>query len=323
MTKKKILTSAVFIFLLLALGAGIFKVTPFLEDCFYWMEMAENPRLIEAGISSQGFIENSSQLKPYLEKDAEPLPLSAKAALSLFVGPEREEVLFEKNSRESLPIASLTKLVSALVITDNYSMDQRAVISSEAAGMPGNGEGNLKAGDAFMVGDLFKAMLVESNNSAVLALAQIKGEEEFVYLMNAKAEDMGLQKTLFSNPTGLDPKDGSIINQSSAAELAEIAKFITEEKPDIFEILSMAEFDLYDTEGLLSHKAVNTNELLGEMPLIIGGKTGETPRSGGCLLLVVQAPKSRGYLVNVILDSPDRFSEMEKLVDWVKHSYQW
>ncbi len=323
MTKKKILTFAVFVFLLLALGAGIFKVTLFLKDCFYWVEIAENPRLIEAGISRQSFLENVSRLKPYLKKDAEPLSLSAKAAFSLFVGPEKEEALFEKNSQDPLPIASLTKLVSALIITDNYSIDQRVVISPEVAAMPGNGEGNLKAGDVFAVGDLLKIMLVESNNSAALALAQIEGEKEFVYLMNAKVEDMGLQRTLFSNPTGLDPKNGLIINQSSAAELAEIAKFIIKERPEIFEILLMEEFSLYNIEGILNHKAVNTNELLGEIPLIIGGKTGETPGSGGCLLLAVQAPKSRGYLVNVILDSPDRFSEMEKLIDWIKNSYQW
>jgi len=323
MTKKKKLTSAVFIFLLLALGAGIFKVSLFLEDFFYWMEVAGNPRLVEAGINRQSFLENADSLKPYFKKEAESLSLSAEAAFSLFVGSNKEEALFGKNSQESLPIASLTKLVSALVIIDNYSMSQRVSISPEAAGMPGNGEGNLMPGDTFEVGDLFKAMLVESNNSAALALAQIKGEEEFVYLMNAKTEALGLQKTSFSNPTGLDPKDGSIINQSSAAELAEIAKFVMKEKPEIFEILLMEEFNLYNIEGALSHKAVNTNELLGEMPLVIGGKTGETPRSGGCLLLLVQAPKSRGYLVNVILDSPDRFSEMEKLVDWVRHSYQW
>ena len=89
MTKKKTLASAFFVFLLFSLVVGIFKVIPSLGSFFYWKEIAENPRLIEAGISHQNFLKNANSLKPYLKKDIEPLSISAKAAISFFVGDAR------------------------------------------------------------------------------------------------------------------------------------------------------------------------------------------------------------------------------------------
>ena len=83
------------------------------------------------------------------------------------------------------------------------------------------------------------------------------------------------------------------------------------------------EYDLYKSNGEFSHKLISTNELLGKLPLVVAGKTGETPKSGGCLLLVIKAPKSKGYVVSVVLNSPDRFLDMGNIISWDKESYQW
>ena len=85
----------------------------------------------------------------------------------------------------------------------------------------------------------------------------------------------------------------------------------------IWEILSAPTMNLY------GQTLESTNELLGKLPNIVGGKTGYTEKALGCFLLVVEAPKGKGYLINVVLGSPDRFGEMEKLTNWVKEAYYW
>ncbi|MBI2042539.1 MAG: D-alanyl-D-alanine carboxypeptidase [Candidatus Nealsonbacteria bacterium] len=278
---------------------------------------SQSPRATTAQISPTHF-------RPTLKAEADKLEINAEAGIALFLDNNGEtRVLFDKNAETPLPIASLTKLMGAVVIAENYSLDKTIEITGEAADKPGNGSGQLKTGDKFLMSDLFKVMLVESNNSAAMALSQIKGTDVFVGLMNQKANDLNLESMNFINPTGLDMLNTTAINQSSARDLAQLAAFILQNKTYIFEISLLKEFALRDINGALNHTAENTNALLEKIPLMVGGKTGETPKSGGCLLLVVQAPKSRGYLISVVLDSPDRFAEMEKIINWTRSSYQW
>ncbi len=163
-------------------------------------------------------------------------------------------------------------------------------------------------------GELLYPLLIESNNDAAIILAGIIGEEAFVDLMNLEAKNLGLNNTYFANPTGLDPDFiADPINYSTVRDLAKFARYLTTEKPLIWDISTIPEFG----------NATNTNELLGKISGIIGGKTGETPRAGECFLLVVGAPKNKGYVINVILNSKNHFEEMEKLIGWVKYAYKW
>lgn len=265
---------------------------------------SQAPELLTAQISPNELSETRPSPKP----DADELELSAKAAVLFFFDDNsREQTLFDKDAQTPLPIASLTKLMAALVIAENYSLGQIIEIS----------------GDKFLMLDLFKVMLIESNNSAAIALAQQKGIDTFVGLMNQKADGLNLMSMNFVNPTGLDTQNESGINESSALDLAKLAALILKKEPHIFEISLLKEFELRDVDGVLNHTAENTNTLLGKMDLIVGGKTGETPKSGGCLLLIVRAPENQGYLIGVILNSPDRFGEMEKLINWTRDSYEW
>ncbi len=310
-------------FLFFFLGLGFNTMNDKLENFFYWQEIAQNPRLLAAQINQRNFEARVNDLKPFPKKESEPLFLAAESASSVFFDKNGgNKVLFEKNSQKALPIASLTKLIGAQVVLDNYSMEQVVTVSKEAATIPGNGAGKLKSGDRFKVEDLFKVMMVESNNGAALALVQAIGEDNFVSLMNQKAEALGLKKTYFANPTGLDVRNGTEGNKSTAQELTRIGQSILFEEPIVMEAMAIKEFDLFNINGVLNHHAVNTNELLGD-PLVMAGKTGETPKSGGCLLLISQAPKNKGHIISVVLNSPDRFTEMRKLLDWVRESYQW
>jgi len=221
------------------------------------------------------------------------LDLKVKSVISVKTNEAgRQKVLFEKNTDQILPIASLTKLMTAVIVLEhqeNYGPSQE---------------------------DLLNRMLIQSDNKAAQALAEVIGETKFVDLMNEKAKNLGLEKTNFVNPTGLDPEDpenleyGSAtqdnFNRSTAKDLVKLTQYILKEQPLIFEISSQGSikngiFDLF---------------LIQE---IIGGKTGYTDEAGGCILFVFKN-EGGNFLINVILGAPSpsaRIEEMQKLIDWL------
>ena len=154
-------------------------------------------------------------------------------------------------------------------------------------------------------------MLIQSSNDAAFALTGRVGERAFVDLMNIYAGQMGLRHTGFINPTGLEPDNSSLpMNTSTAEELAVLAEYILEKEPEIFEITANKSYEVLRPDGSL-HDFIpqNTNILLGEMPGIIGGKTGWSPAAGGCLLLIFEKPEGNGYYITVVLGADDRFEE--------------
>ena len=251
------------------------------------------------------------------EKPQKPnLNLQAKAAISVLVDSQGgKRVLFKKNSNERLPIASLTKLMTANIVLENYDLSREIKISEEAVAQ--NGEaGKLTAGKIFSVEYLLYPLLMESSNDAAYALTNDYNEiaeEKFIELMNLKAEDLGLENTYFVNSTGLDPEQSDhSINYSTTEDLVKLTKYLLK-KSSIWEILTTPKFSLYGPE------LINTNELLGKIPNIVGGKTGFTDQAGGCMLLVLKN-KEGNFLINVILGAPSlsaRIEEMEKLIEWL------
>jgi len=253
------------------------------------------------------------------EKPQKPnLDLQVKAAISVLVdfqGGEGEKVLFKKNGNERLPIASLTKLMTANIVLENYDLSREIKISEEAVAQEGKA-GKLTAGKIFSTEYLLYPLLMESSNDAAYALTNDYNgmtEEKFVELMNLKAGDLGLENTYFANSTGLDPEQpGYSMNYSTAEDLVKLTKYLFK-KSLIWEILATPRFSLYGPE------LINTNGLLGEISNIVGGKTGFTDQAGGCMLLVLKN-KGGNFLINVILGAPSssaRIEEMEKLINWL------
>ncbi len=244
------------------------------------------------------------------------LDLRAKSAISVLINSRGgERVLFKKNADERLSIASLTKLMTADVILENYDLFREIKISEEAVAQEGE-FGKLKAGRFFSVGYLLYPLLMESSNDAAYVLTNDYNgmtEKKFVELMNSKAKELGLENTYFINPTGLDPGGfDDALNCSTAEDLVKFTKSLLK-KTSIWEILATPKFDLYGPE------LINTNELLGKIPNVVGGKTGYTPEAGGCMLLVLKNGEEN-FLINVILGAPSplaRIEEMEKLVEWL------
>lgn len=226
-------------------------------------------------------------------------------------------VLFKQEGGKKLSIASLTKLITAVVALDVYQPMDNITISKNASMQTGK-QGSLAEGDKMSVKDLLYIMLIDSSNQAAYALSEGKSEEKFVAMMNQKAREIGLFDTYLADPTGLSSE-----NSSTAEDLVKLTEHLLENYPIITEISRTKEFDLYRSDGTFYGKLNNTNELLGEIPEIIGGKTGFTTDAKGCLLLVLNNPVNNDYLIYVILGADDRFTEMKKLIDWVNTAYRW
>lgn len=247
--------------------------------------------------------------------------LNASSAISVWTDLEQSKILFEKNACRASPIASLSKLMTSYVvmeIPETYSLDKTITVSRESVKQDGNF--NLKPGEKLTVKNLLAMALIESSNDAAYALADIIERKGFVGLMNHYAGEMGLDQTKFYNPTGLKAQDQPE-NHSSAQDLVKLSKSILEEHPKIFELSSHQSYKVVKPDGSLHHRIEqNTNELLGEVPNLVGGKTGYTDGAEQCLLTVVEREQGSGYFINVILGSNDRFGEMKKLIEKEQHA---
>lgn len=252
--------------------------------------------------------------------------ISAKSVLS--TDDKAEKVFYQKNSSERLPIASLTKLTTALVVLDNYNLEEKIKISKTAVQVEGE-MGGLVVGEILTVRNLLYVMLIESSNDAAFALAEKIGADKFVELMNKKAVALDLKNTHFANPAGFDEKN----NYSTAFDLARLASAALNYSL-IWEILQIKEIEIKSeadaansNQQVFPHRLTNSNKLLGVVQGIVGGKTGYTELAGGCMILVVQFENFK--VINIILGADggapflDRFKETEKLINWLKEAYLW
>ncbi|MDP2944078.1 MAG: serine hydrolase [bacterium] len=231
--------------------------------------------------------------------------------------------LFEENADEPQPIASITKLMTALVFLDNNPGWNKAYMITEADKVEG-GRLNLFLGDEVTVKDLFYISLVASDNGATLALVHASGlsETEFVAKMNSRAEELGLEKTSFKDPIGL-----SEYNLSTAREVALLAQAAFK-RPEISDATTRSDYQ-FMTIGGREKKIESTDYLLfdsGEKTLIVlGGKTGYTEQAGYCFVGRLKDEAGR-EVISVVLNSQDkngRFRDSRNLANWVFSNYNW
>jgi len=299
-------------------GANLLEAD--LKNFFYQREFTHNPQILAAQANQLAFEQRIESLKPLRNKEMADLSMVARSAISLLVNEQGEaKTLFKQDVDKPLPIASLTKLMTAYVVLANYDLAKEIKISQEAVGQEEN-FGKLDVGSFLSVETLLYPLLIESSNDAAFALANDYDgmtEQVFVELMNLEAQKMGLENTYFVNVTGLDLDNSTKTNYSSARDLTIFTQKLLA-TPLIWQILAIPQINLYGSE------LVNSNQLLTRMPEIIGGKTGYTEEALGCFLLVLEAPKNNQYLINVILGTNNgRFHEMEKLINWLNQAYNW
>jgi D-alanyl-D-alanine carboxypeptidase (penicillin-binding protein 5/6) len=294
-------------------GISAFQKT--VENFFYSQTIKGTPYLpLAANVS------RISLNEPKVPAPAEP-QISAKSAILVKITPlseanrqNNERIVFKKNEKEKMAIASLTKLMTGLIASEFYQPNLKTNISEKAISQPET-TGFLKTGERLKIKDLLYSALIESSNDAAFALAEIIEEQSFVDLMNLKTKDIGLQNTHFFNASGID-KGTFDTNYSTVEDLVKLTKYIWLNKPLILEILSNKEYPLYLENGKLHHIIYNTNALLGENPNIISGKTGYTPKAGGCLLLLFEEKKTKNYYTAIVLNSQNKFEDMKKLIEY-------
>lgn len=229
------------------------------------------------------------------------------------------KTLFTKNAAERLAIASITKIMSALVVLRYTTNLQTVITVPEAATKVDGSRMYLLSGEKITIENLLKGMLIESANDAAVAVAMgIMGDTvRFVDAMNVYAEELNLTNTNFTNVYGAD----EMKHYSTAADLAKLASFALQN--EVFKsIVGTEQITVADVTGKFNHKLKNTNKLVGKYLNVVGVKTGTTVEAGASL--VAAATGNGGQtVVAVLLNSPARFNEGKLLLDWALKAYTW
>ena len=320
---KKLTIFLISVVLSLPFWWGINALGKDISEIYFWQEISKNPEIFAAQAKQQSIIKQIKKLKKerQRENNFKKLKIDAKSAISVEINNNgNEKKLFGKKEEKRLPIASITKLMTALTVfnlNETYKLSRLIKISKKAVDQDGDSKwGGLKVGEKMSVKNLLAMALIESNNDAAFALTEPIGEKAFVNLMNINAKKIGMRNTHYFNPNGLEPDNPKKpINYSTATDLVKLARYIIKNYPQIFKITTNKTYSVLKPDGSLHHFIPeNTDKLLGKVPGIIGGKTGWTPRASGCLLLALKNPNGNGYFVNVVLGSKDRFGDMEKII---------
>ena len=258
----------------------------------------------------------------FINVKAEGLDLANNAKSAILIEASTGEILFEKNSHEKLPPASMTKMMSMLIILENISKgvigwDDMIRVSENASGMGGS-QILLETGEEMSVKDLFKGVAIASGNDAVVALAEaVAGNvSTFVDMMNNKAKELGLEETYFKNPHGLSEAN----HYSSAHDMALIALELSK-YTEVFNYTSVYEDYLRENTNRKLW-LVNTNKLVRFYKGVDGFKTGYTNEAGYCLT----ATANKGFRVIAVVMGEEtselRNKEVSELLDYAYATYK-
>ncbi len=270
---------------------------------------------------------------PVRKKDTKEIKLWASSSVAIDV--DSGTILHYDNGRKNIQVASLTKMMTAVLAVENIKdLNEEVVITSEALNVVGTVVGcptsvfcnanRMYRGEKIKAIDLLKATLMNSANDSATALAiHIAGTpEKFVSMMNEKAREFGLRDTNFCTPSGLEIDGKESQCYSSAYDIARIAAYSM--KHDIiWNIMRTKEDQFYSTDGRYMHQLKNTDILISEMDNCLGGKTGFTPLAGKSLLLGTVDPTGKHKVISVILNDEYRWDDMRYLIDWIYKSYEW
>lgn len=248
------------------------------------------------------------------------IPVTLTAASAILIEPVSGKVLLEQNADEALPPASVTKIMSLLLVMeaiDSGKLREEDMIScSETAAAMGGSQIWLKPGEEMSVHDLLKATAVVSANDATVLLAEtVAGSEEgFVAQMNERAQQLGMEHTHFANATGLDAEN----HYSCARDIAVMAaELLRHDKIREYTTIWM------DTLREGKSELVNTNKLVRFYPGCTGLKTGTTAKAGYCLC--ASAQREGLSLIAVVMDAPsskERFADAQKLLNYGYANYR-
>lgn len=220
------------------------------------------------------------------------------------------EIIVEKNEKLVAPIASVSKLMTALVAEEQMDLQKLAIVSRDSYNTYG-AQGRLVLGEKIRLYDLMYPLLMESSNDAaeVIADAYQGGHAEFLAEMNKKAVALGMTNTYYEDPSGLNPK-----NVSTVEDLLKLGRFIYQTKPTIYDMTRVRQY------SILKHQWTNLNRFLN-YDTFLGGKNGyidESKKTTVSLFDVNMARGGKRAVVIVILKSDDREGDAVKIINFLK-----
>lgn len=294
------------------------------EQLFFGNEKSAETNWQIKGDAVSVSLPKAGQRGPQKDETSRSLGIEITARAAIVIDKETGIILFKKNIESKFPIASLTKLMTALVFLDtapDWNREIKLLKEDEKEG----GIFYARAGEIVTIEDLFNMMLVGSVNNAALALARSTGlsQDEFIEKMNQKAITLGLKNTFFVDPAGLEPT-----NVSTAHDIALlVSSALTDDK--IREVTVKKKYVFSPRNIKKTYYVKNTNELLwsflNEEPYeIVGGKTGYLDEAKYCLAAEIE---NNGHkIIAVVLGSDtieDRFQEVKGLTFWTFDNYRW
>jgi serine-type D-Ala-D-Ala endopeptidase (penicillin-binding protein 7) len=236
-----------------------------------------------------------------------------RAAAAIIFNPVTGQVLYEENSQDKRSIASITKVMTALVyLEDNPNLD--TVVTVERSDVFAASTTYLKANDKITAGELLHLLLIPSDNAAARALARTShgGTAAFVERMNEKAIELGLSNTSFADPSGLNAN-----NVSSAFDLSHLITFAASDER-IASIMRTAVYTVATNRRMIPIHSTNRLVLAGDVD-VMGGKTGFISKSGYCLATLLRLPQGNPIAVVVLGAGSNngRFWETRHLFSWL------
>lgn len=236
--------------------------------------------------------------------------LSVSARAAIVICGDTGEVLYAKNADIRMPMASTTKIMTALLLCEYGNLEREITVTEEMVAVEGSSMG-LLPGDTVSLRALLYGMLLSSGNDAANTTAIVIGGsiDKFVQMMNAKAADLGLENTHFVTPSGLDADD----HYTTAYDLSLLAKAAMQN--EFFASAASCEYEtLYYGNPPYKRTLKNHNKLLASFDGAIGVKTGFTKKSGRCL---VSAAKRDGkFVIAVTLNAPDDWNDHNLLLEY-------
>jgi len=252
----------------------------------------------------------------YSAKDITEFPeLSAKSYLVADL--DSGYVFAEKNSSDSLPIASLTKLMTAVVVAENVNLKKSILIEEKMLDAYGSTEG-LELGKRFRVVELFYPLLIESSNDTAEALSYFLGRDKTIRLMNEKAEFISMKQTEFTDPSGFDPG-----NVSTARALFYLARYIFNNRPPILEITKGNKVRSFGDISFDIEKFWNKNVFIND-PTFVGGKTGFIKESKYTAVFIFRFSDEDGAERNIaiiLLGAQSNKADTQKAYMWLLDNY--
>jgi serine-type D-Ala-D-Ala carboxypeptidase (penicillin-binding protein 5/6) len=268
------------------------------------------PRNSDVQVSKSTVQKNATSTQDHFSK----IDLEAKSAVVLDV--QTGKVLFARESESQVPLASLTKIMTAITAYDVLAPDTVISISDDDSKVESSN--GLLVGEKWRFSDLARYTLFSSSNDGASAIARTAGDvnkNAFVNMMNEKARSLGLVNTYFLNETGLDVSGQIGGAYGSAMDVAKMLIYFATQAPEIAEVTTFDKMKFVALDKK-SYRAVNTNLYVASMPNAIISKTGTTDLAGGNLAVIFDAGLGRPVAIVVLGSSPDgRFKDVEKLID--------